>query len=138
MRRSASSHQFGSQKFDNGSQSMNKSSFEAEENDDETESDDDDEDDDDVRDFDQRNNASRLGMKTKSGFELNKDSGIIDKTGSNSNNSSNTGPREDKNVSMQFGRNSATQFSCDVSWPLSLTQAFAIALSSFDSKLACE
>ena len=41
-------------------------------------------------------------------------------------------------VSLQFGRVSNTQFSCDVSWPLSLLQAFAIALSSFDSKLACE
>lgn len=41
-------------------------------------------------------------------------------------------------VSLQFGRVSDTHFSCDVSWPLSLIQAFAIALSSFDSKLACE
>lgn len=41
-------------------------------------------------------------------------------------------------VSLQFGRVSNTQFSCDVSWPFSLMQAFAIALSSFDSKLACE
>lgn len=41
-------------------------------------------------------------------------------------------------VSMQFGRVSNSQFSCDVSWPMSLLQAFAIALSSFDSKLACE
>lgn len=41
-------------------------------------------------------------------------------------------------VSLQFGRVSNTQFSCDVSSPLSLMQAFAIALSSFDSKLACE
>ncbi|XP_054159639.1 tubby protein-like [Oppia nitens] len=41
-------------------------------------------------------------------------------------------------VSMQFGRVSASQFSCDVSWPMTLLQAFAIALSSFDSKLACE
>lgn len=41
-------------------------------------------------------------------------------------------------VSLQFGRVSNTHFSCDVSWPLSLLQAFAIALSSFDSKLACE
>ncbi|CAG2174754.1 unnamed protein product, partial [Oppiella nova] len=39
-------------------------------------------------------------------------------------------------VSMQFGRVSGSQFSCDVSWPMSLLQAFAIALSSFDSKLA--
>lgn len=47
-----------------------------------------------------------------------------------------TDPNE--HVSLQFGRVSDTHFSCDVSWPLSLIQAFAIALSSFDSKLACE
>lgn len=41
-------------------------------------------------------------------------------------------------IVMQFGRISDHEFTCDVSHPLSIIQAFAIALSSFDSKLACE
>ena len=41
-------------------------------------------------------------------------------------------------ISMQFGRVSDKMFTCDVTWPLSILQAFCIALSSFDSKLACE
>ena len=41
-------------------------------------------------------------------------------------------------VSLQFGRVSNSQFTCDVSWPMSLLQAFAIVLTSFDNKLACE
>lgn len=41
-------------------------------------------------------------------------------------------------IIMQFGRISEREFTCDVSHPLSLLQAFSIALSSFDSKLACE
>ena len=44
----------------------------------------------------------------------------------------------DEDIAMQFGRISEKEFTCDVTWPLSLLQAFAIALSSFDSKLACE
>lgn len=44
----------------------------------------------------------------------------------------------DTDISMQFGRVSEKEFTCDITWPLSLLQAFAIALSSFDSKLACE
>lgn len=52
---------------------------------------------------------------------------------------SGSGPQQRRDlVSMQFGRVSDREFTCDVSWPLSLVQAFAIALSSFDSKLACE
>ena len=44
----------------------------------------------------------------------------------------------DPEVTMQFGRVSDKEFTCDVTHPLSPLQAFAIALSSFDSKLACE
>lgn len=43
-----------------------------------------------------------------------------------------------ESVVMQFGRISSHEFTCDVTYPLSILQAFAIALSSFDSKLACE
>lgn len=41
-------------------------------------------------------------------------------------------------IVMQFGRISDHEFTCDVAYPLSILQAFSIALSSFDSKLACE
>jgi len=36
---------------------------------------------------------------------------------------------------MQFGRMSANEFFCDFRYPLSLMQAFGIALSAFDSRL---
>jgi len=39
---------------------------------------------------------------------------------------------------MEFGRLSADTFTCDFRFPLSPIQAFAIALSSFDSGLARE
>ena len=41
-------------------------------------------------------------------------------------------------VYMQFGRVGADEFTCDFQHPVSALQAFAIALSSFDGKLACE
>uniref|UniRef100_A0A5S6QFN8 Tubby-like protein n=1 Tax=Trichuris muris TaxID=70415 RepID=A0A5S6QFN8_TRIMR len=41
-------------------------------------------------------------------------------------------------VIMQFGRISENIFSMDYSYPLCALQAFGIALSSFDGKLACE
>ncbi|XP_011175511.1 protein king tubby isoform X1 [Solenopsis invicta] len=41
-------------------------------------------------------------------------------------------------VIMQFGRVSEDVFTMDYRFPLCTVQAFAIALSSFDSKLACE
>lgn len=41
-------------------------------------------------------------------------------------------------VVMQFGRISEDVFTMDYRYPLCSLQAFAIALSSFDSKLACE
>ncbi|CAF0991083.1 unnamed protein product [Rotaria sordida] len=39
---------------------------------------------------------------------------------------------------MQFGRVSDDVFTCDFKYPLCAVQAFGIALSSFDGKLACE
>lgn len=39
---------------------------------------------------------------------------------------------------MQFGRVDDDEFNLDVQWPMSLLQAFSIALSSFDSKLGCD
>jgi tubby-related protein 1 len=39
---------------------------------------------------------------------------------------------------MQFGRVSGGVFSMDYTYPLSLFQAFSIALTSFDNKLATE
>ena len=41
-------------------------------------------------------------------------------------------------VLLQFGRTARDEFTMDVAHPLSLRQAFAICLSSFDSKLAIE
>lgn len=41
-------------------------------------------------------------------------------------------------IVMQFGRVAQDVFSMDYSFPLCALQAFAIALSSFDGKLACE
>ena len=39
---------------------------------------------------------------------------------------------------MQFGRVADDAFTMDYNYPLCAVQAFAIALSSFDGKLACE
>ncbi|KAG7272837.1 hypothetical protein CRUP_025817 [Coryphaenoides rupestris] len=41
-------------------------------------------------------------------------------------------------IVMQFGRVAEDVFSMDYSFPLCALQAFAITLSSFDGKLACE
>ncbi|XP_065842906.1 tubby-related protein 3-like [Oscarella lobularis] len=41
-------------------------------------------------------------------------------------------------IVMQFGRVSEDVFTMDFNYPVSAVQAFAITLSSFDSKLACE
>ena len=41
-------------------------------------------------------------------------------------------------VVMQFGRIDEDVFTCDYNYPMCCIQAFGIALSSFDSKLACE
>jgi hypothetical protein len=42
---------------------------------------------------------------------------------------------DQQRVVMQFGRMAENEFSCDFRYPLSLMQAFAIALSAFDSRL---
>lgn len=41
-------------------------------------------------------------------------------------------------IVMQFGRVAEDVFTLDFNYPLCAVQAFGIALSSFDSKLACE
>ena len=41
-------------------------------------------------------------------------------------------------VVLQFGRIFEDEFTMDYNYPMNAVQAFAIALSSFDSKLACE
>ncbi len=38
----------------------------------------------------------------------------------------------------QFGRVAKDEFTMDLQWPMSPFQAFAITLSSFDSKIACD
>jgi tubby-related protein 1 len=45
---------------------------------------------------------------------------------------------DEQHVTLQFGRASNDEFIMDVQWPMSLFQAFAISLSSFDSKIACD
>lgn len=47
-------------------------------------------------------------------------------------------PDDHDTVVLQFGRTGKDTFSMDYQWPLSPLQAFAICLSSFDYKLACE
>ena len=41
-------------------------------------------------------------------------------------------------IVMQFGRVSEDVFTMDYNYPMCALQAFGIALSSFDGKLACE
>lgn len=87
--------------------------------------------------------ASTRPLSKSSGGGLNKAGGYMNSNNNSENDTSSSNTptattTNDQLVSLQFGRVSNTQFSCDVSWPLSLLQAFAIALSSFDSKLACE
>jgi tubby-related protein 1 len=47
-------------------------------------------------------------------------------------------PEDQDNIILQFGRVGKDEFTMDFQWPLSALQAFAITLSSFDSKLACD
>jgi tubby-related protein 1 len=46
--------------------------------------------------------------------------------------------QDEDRIYMQFGRVSGDTFNMDFEWPLSLYQAYAICLSSFDYKIACE
>ena len=47
-------------------------------------------------------------------------------------------PPEHEKVILQFGKVAKDMFTMDYRYPLSAFQAFAICLSSFDTKLACE
>ena len=47
-------------------------------------------------------------------------------------------PSLDERIYLQFGRVTNDTFNMDLEWPLSPFQAFAICLSSFDYKIACE
>lgn len=47
-------------------------------------------------------------------------------------------PEEQNAVVLQFGRVGKDEFTMDLQWPMSPFQAFAITLSSFDSKIACD
>ncbi|XP_047315105.1 tubby-like F-box protein 8 [Impatiens glandulifera] len=51
--------------------------------------------------------------------------------------SGSSGPDQDK-IILQFGKVGKDMFTMDYRYPLSAFQAFAICLSSFDTKLACE
>jgi len=45
---------------------------------------------------------------------------------------------DEEEIVMQFGRVDEDLFTCDFRYPLSAIQAFGIALSSFDSRIARE
>ena len=47
-------------------------------------------------------------------------------------------PDEQDAVLLQFGRVGKDEFTLDFRYPLTPFQAFAIALSAFDSKVACD
>ena len=47
-------------------------------------------------------------------------------------------PDDHETLVLQFGRSGKEYFTMDLQWPLSPLQSFAIALTSFDYKLACE
>lgn len=83
----------------------------------------------------QANNASTSGIRNDL---LNEKACQMMSNGGGSGDGSNKSLAYDSSIVMQFGRISNHEFTCDVTHPLSILQAFAIALSSFDSKLACE
>lgn len=47
-------------------------------------------------------------------------------------------PEEQNTVLLQFGRVGKDDFTMDMQWPFTPLQAFAVTLSSFDSKIACD
>lgn len=49
-----------------------------------------------------------------------------------------SGQQEHENVILQFGKVGKDVFTMDYQYPISAFQAFAICLSSFDTKIACE
>ena len=59
--------------------------------------------------------------------------GRLDKRGK-----ANNGASKSDAVILQFGRVAKDEFTLDFQWPLTPVQAFAIALSSCDGKLACD
>lgn len=127
LRRSASSHQLR-QRYPGSDSGLDSNSNDHGEDEDEEDEEDSDE--------------EAYGAKSQSFASTRPMSKTLSKSGylsaSNSEDAKNLVADPNELVSLQFGRVSNTQFSCDVSWPFSLLQAFAIALSSFDSKLACE
>jgi tubby and related proteins len=46
--------------------------------------------------------------------------------------------KDENKIYLQFGRVGDQLFNLDFQWPFSPLQAFAIALTSFDNKFACE
>lgn len=48
------------------------------------------------------------------------------------------GQEQENNVVLQFGKVGKDIFTMDYQYPISAFQAFAICLSSFDTKIACE
>lgn len=47
-------------------------------------------------------------------------------------------PEDQNSVILQFGRVAQDEFTMDMQWPICPLQAFAITMSSFDSKIACD
>ena len=47
-------------------------------------------------------------------------------------------PDDQDAILLQFGRVGKDEFTMDFQWPMTPFQAFAITLSSFDSKIACD
>jgi tubby-related protein 1 len=47
-------------------------------------------------------------------------------------------PEDMNRITLQFGKIGKDDFSLDLQWPMTPLQAFAIVLSSFDSKIACD
>lgn len=87
------------------------------------------------------NNIVRTQVKTGADKQVSKNQHNNQSNNNHEVNELNDGlcyPSYDKSIVMQFGKVSDHEFTCDVAYPLSILQAFSIALSSFDSKLACE
>lgn len=47
-------------------------------------------------------------------------------------------PDDQKAVVLQFGKVSRDEYTMDMQWPITPFQAFAVTLSSFDLKIACD
>ena len=142
MRRSASSHQLR-QRYNGNESSADLNDADIYDDDDEDEEEEEEENDDELEDGATGGfSRSRAPKRPNAKDPAKPISKTLSKSGylmaSSSEDAKNMATDNNELVSLQFGRVSNTHFSCDVSWPLSLLQAFAIALSRFDSKLACE